>query len=156
MRNRSVTLCLLLTAAMLMIGCSGTETQKVASYSKAVSQGLGEAYTIVCTVTDAFPVSKESQVEIDQIFTKANTTILQINAITRAIDASGVKTVGAADKQKILDMLSQISVSIDAQKIETIAGIKNVDSKAKFEATLTAVKTAISGAQVLLASTGGA
>ena len=95
MRNRSVTLCLLLTAAMLMIGCSGTETQKVASYSKAVSQGLGEAYTIVCTVTDAFPVSKESQAEIDQIFTKANTIILQINAITRAIDASGAKTIGA-------------------------------------------------------------
>ena len=153
--SRSIAISLILIAAFLMVGCSG-ELQKLSSFSEKAAVGLGESYIIAYAIGDELEITTEKQAEVDQIFIKANTIVLQLNAVIRAIEASDVKTINAAQKQKILDLLSELSKAFDPQKIELIIGIKNADSKASFEAKVELVKTAISGAQIFLASTGGA
>jgi len=138
-----------------MIGCSDS-LNKAASASKKFSQVLGEFQTNVYTFYDAKIISAENKDQIIDVCMKANQAGLQVDAILAAIKKADAdaKEIGLGDRERIIKILIPVSQSLDPQKLEFIAGIKNEAAKQKLEGGLVAARSVLSSLQIILASGG--
>lgn len=155
MKRRIFSVCLISVFMLSMIGCSDS-LNKAASASKKFSQILGEFQTNVYTFYDAKIISAENKDKIIDVCTKANQAGLQVDAILAAIkkaDASA-KEINLGDRERIIKILIPVSESLDPQKLEFIAGIKNESAKQKLEGGLVAARSVLSSLQIILASGG--
>jgi hypothetical protein len=145
MRNRKILFAL--SAVLLLQACS--DIQKIAKSMLDVAHAVGDAQTIAIQANRQNLIDDQTTGKILSICAKINIAGKQADAVLRS-----VRKLDPSSRSSLSSIAAAIRQAIDPSQLETLANIKDPETRQDVEGAFALMRSAVSAVEVVLA-TGG-